>query len=324
MKKATRFIGFCLLVIFISTFADRDKSINLSDSEKKNVALIVKSNYGYYWGNLKMGAYAAAREFNINIDYAAPGDESDIPGQIELVNKAIDKKVDGIILAASDYKQLVEVTERAYDLRIPIIIIDSEVDTKKVDSYIATDNLEAGRKAGSVIAEISDRKSKVAVMSFLKGSRSAELREYGLLDVISKYPDIEIVAKEYCLSDGKLAYNLTKKIISENEELDAIVALNEVASEGVAQAIDEMDLEGKVKVIAFESTLREIDYLDKGVIQATIIQNPFSMGYLGVKNIFESINNKKIEKRIFIDSKIIDRDNMYLPENEKLLFPLIK
>jgi ribose transport system substrate-binding protein len=106
--------------------------------------------------------------------------------------------------------------------------------------------------------------------------------------------------------------------------VDAIVAMNEVAAEGVAQAIDEMNLEGKVKIIAFDSTLQAIDYMEKGIIQAIIIQNPLSIGYLGVKNAVDAMNGKKIESRIYINSTAIDKGNMYLPENQKLLFPFTK
>jgi ribose transport system substrate-binding protein len=284
-------------------------------------------NSGYHWGTIKMGAETAAREFNVDIDYAASDDEEDIDGQIALVNKVLDnkdKKVDALILAASDYNALVGVTEKAYKRGIPVIIIDSEVNTNKIDSYIASNNLEAGQKAGNILVKLAGTDCNVAIMSFVKGTRNAEEREEGLLNAFSAYPKIKVVAKEYCLSNTKLAYTLAKKMISENPNLDAIVALNSISAEGVAQAVDEMGLRGIIKIIAFDSTSQEIDYLESGVIQATVIQNPFSMGYLGVKYAIDVINKKKVEKRVYTESKVIIKDTMYLPENQKLLFPFIK
>jgi ribose transport system substrate-binding protein len=330
MKKSVKLIGACTLILCFFAFSlnSCSKEAEKNIDSKKNIAFITRMNYGYHWANVKLGADAAAREFDVNIDYAAPNDEEDIECQIKLVNEALDrdngKKIDALILAASDYKALVEVTEKAYDRGIPVIIIDSEVDTDKIHSYIATDNFEAGQKAGKALVNIAGTDCKVAVISFVKGTRNAEQREEGLMSIINKYPNIEVISKEYCLSDVKLAYNLTKNIISNNSEVDAIVALNEVASEEAAQAINEMNLGGKVKIITFDSTLQEINFLEKDIIQATVIQNPFSMGYLGVKYAVEAMEGKQIEKRIYTDSKVIDKDNMYFPDNQKLLFPFTK
>lgn len=178
--------------------------------------------------------------------------------------------------------------------------------------------------AGGVLIDIVGKNANIAIMNSIKGSRNAEQREEGLEKVISKYPGINVVSKAYCMSEAKRAYSLTKEILEGNKNINAIVALNEIASEGVAQAVEEMKLAGKVKIIAFESTLQEIDFIDKGVIQSTIIQNPFSMGYLGVKSAVDVMDGKPVEKVRYLESKVINKDNMYLPENQKLLFPLIK
>lgn len=323
MRK-TILLCFCIIFICMVCLGACSKGVDLGTAEKKNIALILKMHTGHYWGTVKLGADTAAGEFNVNIDYSAPDDEEDIEGQIKLVNQALDRKVDALILAASDYKKLVKVTERAYEQRIPVIIIDSEVDTKKINSYIAADNIDAGKKAGHALVNLAGEECRVAVMSFVKGTRNAEQREEGLMSVISQYPGIKVVAKEYCLSDTKLAYSLTKKIIAENKGVDVFVALNSIASEGVAQAIDEVGSDKKIKVIGFDSTLQEIDFLEKGVIQALIIQSPFSMGYLGVKHAVEAMEGKKIPERTDTSSWVINTDNMYLPENQKLVFPFIK
>lgn len=322
-------IIFAFIFVFICSSCSKSTDINISNSEKKrDIALILKMNSGYHWGTIKLGADAAAREFNVDIDYAAPDSEEDIDGQIKLVNQKLDdpnKKPDALILAASDFEALTGVTQKAYDnMHIPVIIVDSNVDTDRISSYIATDNIDAGQKAGKMLIGISGTKCNIAIMSFVKGSKNAEERERGLKESISKYPNIKIVDTEYCLSDDRLANTLTKKIVSENPRVDAIVALNETSAEGVADAIDELGLKGKVKIIAFDSTQKEIDYLEKGVIQSIIAQNPFSIGYLAVKAAVDALDGKRIAKRIYIDSKAITRDNMYLPENQKLLFPFIK
>ena len=321
MKK----ISFFLVLILLSLcFVSCTEKNSLNFEEKPKIALVLKMNTGYHWGTIKQGADTAAREFNVNLYFYAPLQEEDVQGQIDLVNQALDENVDALILAASDYKQLVEVTEKAYNKKIPVILIESLVDTDKIHSYIATDNIEAGRKAGNTLVEIAGTECNVAIMNFIKGTSSADDREKGLLEVIGLYPSINVVAKEYCFSNLNRAINLTREIIANNENLDAIIALNSVSSEGVAQAVEELGLGGKIKIIAFDSTINEIEYLEEGIIHATIIQNPFAMGYLGVKYAVEMLNGNKIESYYTTETKVITKENMYLQENQKLLFPFIK
>lgn len=326
MKKACRLFSLLLASIYVFTLCSCAGNINGSNT--KNIALIVRMNNGYYWGSVKLGADAAANEFNVNVRYTAPEDEEDVEGQIKLVRSELDQKVDALILAASDYEALVEVTESAYDMHIPVIIIDSEVNTKKINSYIATDNYNAGIMAGNQLVKIlednRDTKRRIGIMNFVKGTRNAEQREEGLLNAIFSYSDIEVAAKEYCSSDKKLAFELTHKMLLENKDICAIVALNAISSEGVADAISQMGLAGKVKIVAFDSTPNEIDYLEDGTIQALITQNPFNMGYLSVKYAVDALNGVSIKGHYDTGSEIINKENMYFPQNQRLLFPFIK
>lgn len=325
MNFKYRKISLIIIVIVIAFTVSCSKSLDLNMAEKKStITLITKMKNGDYWNTVKMGADAAAREFGIDLEYQAPQDETDYTEQIRLMNQAIDQKVGSIVLAASDYEALIETTERAYDQKIPVIIIDSEVDSKKYYSFISTDNFEAGKKAGEEIIAQIGTSGRVAIMNFVKGSRNAQQREAGILEVFSKHPNITLVATEYCQSDVRKARDLTNKIFEKHGQINAIAALSSISAVGVAQAIHELNFDGKVKVVAFDSISEEIDFIDKNVIQTTIVQNPFTIGYLGVKYAREAMLGNKIPKKIDTDIKIITKENMYLPENQKLLFPFVK
>jgi ribose transport system substrate-binding protein len=319
-------IFLILLILVISCyFTGCTNNKNIDNTEiRKNIDFIVKSRSGDYWNVVKAGAEAAAKEFNINLNYTAPDFEYDIDTQISLVNRAIDRKVDSIVLAASDFNELVPSTENAYNSKIPVIIVDSEVNTNKISGIIATDNLEAGKKVGKKAVEVFGDKTQVAIINYVKGSASADKREEGVLSILSSYPEIKVIAKEYSLSDEKKAAEITKKIIKENPGIKGLIALNAATSNGVAQAIDELSLGGKVKFIAFDCTPEEVEYIEKGVIQATVIQNPFTIGYLGVKYAAMAARGSDIPKVVDTGSKIIDKGNMYLPENQKLVFPFFR
>ena len=298
----------------------------ISDNNQKNikVEVILKTSENDFWQNVRVGADAAGKEFSVNLSINSPLNESDVEDQITLVDNAIERKVDAIVLAASDFKKLVAVAEKAVNAGIPVIIIDSELDSTRISTFIATDNKEAAIKAGNRLVEIAGKECNIAIMSFVKGAATSNQRLEGIYEAIKKYPKIKVLAIEYSLSDENIAEKHTKNILKKYPDINAIVALNGPSTIGTARAIEEMNLSGKVKIVGFDNINGEIDYLEDNAIQAIVIQNPYNMGYLGVKYAVDVINKVNIAKTINTGSTVIDKRNMYLPENQKLLFPFVK
>lgn len=296
----------------------RDLSVQ---QEKLTIKVIVKKQEPTFWAVVHMGAEAAGKEFNVNIDFDGPVYEKDIDVQIGMVQKAIDDKVDALVLAAADYERLVPVAEKAKAAGIPVIIIDSDINSRKMDSFIGTDNVDAGRKLGETLVNVVGEDCTIGVMSFVKGAATADQREEGFFNEISKYDGIKVIDTMYCNSEQALANSLTKEFVEQNPDVDAIVCLNAYGSVGTGYAIENLGLEGEVKIIGFDSTREEISFVEKDVIQSLVIQNPFNMGYLGVKYALDALNGKKVPKNVNTGSTVINIENMYLPENQKLVFP---
>ena len=311
-----------LLAIFLLTALPGCAENKLSSPEKRiNINVIVKKRDASFWAVVKMGAEAAGKEFGINVDFNGPADENDIAGQIEMVEAAIREKTDALVLAASDYTKLVAVVEKAVLEKIPVIIIDSDINSNKIKSFIGTDNVDAGKLLAETAIEKVGKNCNIAVMSFVKGAASSDQREEGLFSVLGEHPSINVLSTEYCNSDETIAEQITEKLVQKYPDIDAIICTNAYGTVGTARAIDRLGLSGKVKVIGFDSTPEEISFMEKDVIQSLVIQNPFSMGYLGIKYALDAMNNKPLPKRVNTGSKVIDKNNMYHPENQQLVFP---
>ncbi|MBU3145772.1 substrate-binding domain-containing protein [Clostridium sp. CF012] len=322
MSKKNFLLIFLFIILLISPFLFG--IINLStkgEEEPKKISLILKTQNGDYFKNVRMGAEVAAKEFNVKVDFTSPSDENDIDGQIALVNAAIERKVDTVILAPSDYNRLVNVTEKAISEKIPVLVIDSKLNTNKISSYITTDNVKAGRMAGEKLVTLCGVSSRIAIINFVEGASNNKEREEGLWSIILKNPELKVVYKDYVAADSESASVLTKKLVLGDDKVNTIIALNYISSIGVAKAIDEIGLAGKVNVITFDNTPEQIEFLESGVIQATVTQSPFGMGYLAVKYAVLNLQNKKIPKYVDTGLVVIDRVNMYKQENQKILFP---
>ncbi|MBD0383183.1 substrate-binding domain-containing protein [Paenibacillus sedimenti] len=322
--KQGRLLLFAMLAAVASMSSCTRQAEPLPTEQKKHLEVVLRSQNGDYWKTVKMGAEVAAKEFDVTLDFRAPGDEADVKGQVALLEQSINIDPDAIVLAANDYRGLTSVVDQAASLNIPVITIDSEVETSKVQSFIGANNYEAGVLAGKQLVKLAGTSCNIAIVSFKQGERNAEQRELGLLEEIAKYPDIKVLDKVYSLTNRELAGQLTRQIIQQHPQLDGIIALNAISSISVAAEIQKLGLEGQVKIITFDSTWEELELLQEGVIQATIVQNPFSIGYLGVKNAVEAIKGNKIPPRVDTGIKAIDLDNMFWSDNQKLLFPFVK
>ncbi|OCT10499.1 hypothetical protein A8709_11900 [Paenibacillus pectinilyticus] len=325
MRFKALLIAILIAIVSVSSCTEVARDDNtLPVDHKRHLEVILRSQEGDYWKTVKMGAEVAAKEFDVALDFRAPGDEADVKGQIALMEQSISSGPDAIVLAANDYKELSKVVDEAKGAHIPVISINSEVESKNVQSYIGANNYEAGQLAGKQLIQLIGKSGQIAIVSFKQGERNTEQRELGLLDEIAKYPDVHVIDKVYSLTDRELAAQLTHSVIDKHPQLDGIVALNEISSVGVATAVQSRHLQGKVKIITFDSTSEELELLQEGVIQATIIQNPFSIGYLGVKSAVEAASGKKLPTHVDTGIKAIDLNNMFWSDNQKLLFPFIK
>ncbi|WP_373232584.1 substrate-binding domain-containing protein [Cohnella sp.] len=302
----------------------RNEEIHTSPEKQKEIVLIVKSKEGEFWKTVKMGAEAAAKEFNVKLIFDGTKDETEVQSQIELVNKYLAYGSNGLILAANNYKELAASVTKANRMGVPVITIESEVDALEVRSFIGIDNYEAGRQAALRMKELTDSKGRFIILNYVRGSRNAEQREKGIRDEWASTPDMKVVESAYCSSNSFLCGQMTKEMLTKHSRIDGILALNAVASIGAAEQLRKLKQDGNVKLVAFDNTPEELEWLQEGVIQATVIQNPFSMGYLGVKTAVAAMNRESVEKRIDTGTKVIDSENMFWLDNQKMLFPFVQ
>lgn len=321
MKTINRLLAYLLILCLYPSITGCAGNKLSTQERGTHIKVIVKKRDASFWTVVKMGALAAGKEFAVDVDFDGPTDEKDIDGQIRMVDKAIDDRVDALVLAASDYTRLVDVAEQAVRENIPVIIIDSDINSDKMYSFIGTDNVDAGKLLGETLVDKVGDKCNIAVMSFVKGAASSDQRDEGLFESLGKHASIKLLSAEYCNSDENIAEQLTEELVEKYPELDAIVCTNAYGTTGTARAIEKLGKAGKVKVIGLDSTPEEISFMEKDVVQSLVVQNPFSMGYLGIKYALDAINGKNLSKRINTELKVIDKNNMYEPENEKLLFP---
>ncbi len=193
-------------------------------------------------------------------------------------------------------------------------------------SFIATDNLEGGRIAGRELGKILNEKGRVALLRCMEGAASSEKRERGFLETIKEYPHIEVVSDEqYAGATTAMAQQVSENLLIRfkdkdgNLTLDGIFCPNESSTYGMLQALRRQRLTGKVKFIGFDSSPPLVQGLKNGEIHGLVVQNPFKMGYLGVKIMYQHLNGKKVKKRIDTGVVFVTPQNMNTPDMQELI-----
>lgn len=297
---------------------------NKSESSDRYIAVICKGTQHEFWKSVEQGARDAGEEINAKITFEAPEDESMIKVQIEMVEKAIENKADAIVLAPLDTVQLNDVIEEAELEGIPVLTLDSDVESNVRVASIGTDNIIAGAIAARKAADLIGEEGEIAIISHVKGAQTALARNVGFTDEIEAInkDSMKIVDVEYSGGESKVAKQQAKELIARYPDLKCIYATNEGSAVGAAAAIKSLGLKDDIVVIGFDSSEQEIAYLEEGYIDGMMVQNPYNMGYLGVRNINKVLNGENIEELINTGATYVDRTNLKDEDTQWLLYPM--
>ncbi|SET40626.1 ribose transport system substrate-binding protein [Natronincola peptidivorans] len=294
------------------------------DNEKINIAVIVKGTDIPYFQVVNSGAEAAAAELGVDMYFAgAPGGETDINGQINIVETAINQRVDGIVIAASDATSLAPVLNNAVDQGIPVALVDSGVEMDRYISYATTNNEAAAYAVGGALGEIIGGQGKVGVVNFTAGAATAIAREKGFRDAIEElYPDIQLLETQYSNADRSRALSIAEDLLTAHPDLVAIYAANEPTVVGVGRALEERGSD--VVLVGFDSSDDIIPLLEKGILRATAVQMPYQMGYAGIEEIVKHIRGEAVTRELDTGVVIVTPENMSDKESQDALYPLGK
>ena len=310
------------LVVGVVGCGNRQQS---DGNEKKlRIAVVPKGTAQSFWLAVKAGAEDAGKEKGAQIIWKGPAKETDVAGQKRIVENFINAKVDAIVMAACSETALVPTVEQADRAGIPVITIDSGVKSDVPKSFVATDNIAGAREAAKVLARLIGESGEVGLIPFVKGAATSNMREQGFKDEIKKYKNIKLVSVLYSNSDIMQGVRATEDMLTANPNLAGIFAANEGGAVGAARALELRQLGGKVKLVAFDAAQAEIDALKKGTIQALIVQNPYRMGYDGVKTALAVLEGRKVPKWIDTGVTVVTKDNLNDTHIQKLLYPTRK
>jgi ribose transport system substrate-binding protein len=289
------------------------------------IAVIVKTVNSTFWQNVQKGADAAiaAGKGGNTMTFQGPAAESAIADEVNMVENAVNRKVAGILLAPSDPDALVPAVKKAWEARIPVVIIDSQLSEgadKYYQAFLATDNKKAGELAAKALIDKVGTEGKIAVMSYVAGAGSEIGRVGGFTDYIKKNSKLQIVGPFYSQSQMATALNQTTDVLAANSDLKGIFGANEPTAIGMGRAIKQAGKAGKITAIGFDGNQDLQEFVKDGTLNATVVQGSYQMGEKGIQTLLKILAKEKVEKTIDTGVVVVTKDNIDKPEAKNVLY----
>jgi len=323
MKKICILVS-CLVLAALGC----EKGDGTDSPDKLTIALIPKCTTMEFWKTVNAGGVKAEQELGIELLWKGPIKEDDREQQIQVVENFVSRGVDGIVLAPLDNTALRAPVSYATRSGIPVIIIDSAINSDDHISFVATNNYEGGKLAGEHMAKLLGGEGKVVILRYLEGSASTTKRESGFIDAIKEHPGIRIVVdSQYAGPTTETAYqaseNMLAPLTGQDGELtiDGVFCPSETTTFGMLRALQDGGHARKVRFIGFDFSDKLVQALRDGDIDALIIQDPMNMGYLGVKTMIRHLKGETVESRVDTGATVVTKENMDQPEIKNLIDP---
>jgi len=163
----------------------------------------------------------------------------------------------------------------------------------------------------------------VLMLRYQEGSASTEDREKGFLEQIKKFPGIELISSDqYAGATRDTAKRASENLLNRfGDEVQGIFTPNESSTAGMLLALQDIGKAGKVTFVGFDASQTFIDAMNSNQLHGIVVQNPFNMGYLGVRTMVDQLSGKPVERRIDTGVTMVTKDNLNAPEIQTLLHP---
>jgi ribose transport system substrate-binding protein len=286
-----------------------------------------------FYYTMEKGAQAKAKELGVELivgEYPKSwGPEAQVPILEAVIARG---DIDLLFTAPTSTDALIPVLKKVYDKGIPVITVDTYLGdgdyTKESPysfplAYIGTDNFAGGKVVAEAMAKMIGGKGKVMVDSTNPDVSSVQGRVNGFVEGMKAFPDIQVVAIEYCLDNQEKAQAQVAAVLQKHPDLAGVFGVNIFSAQGAYRAIVNAGLTGAVKVATWDATEDLINALKKGDVDLVLAQMPAEIGskavewgYKYLKGEVKEIPNKKDVPGFFVFTK----ENVNDPNSKQYIY----
>lgn len=290
--------------------------------DKPYVAIVSMGFQQEFWQAVKRGAEEAAEEYDVEITYEGPDNETKVEQQMQQLTAVLGKNPDAIALAALDAKAPGSLLQQAHDKGIPVIAFDSGVDSDVPATTVKTDSYGAAAEAAKHMAEALDHEGQVGLIGHSQTDVTAIERRDGFIEYMEQNePNIEIVDVQYGAGNPSKSADLAKAIISAYPDVKGLYATNEGSAVGLVQAVKELGIDpGAIALVGFDSGHAQVQAIRDGLMLGAVSQDPIAIGYETVKAAVQALEGEELPKEVWTGFYWYDESNVDDEEIKAVLY----
>jgi ribose transport system substrate-binding protein len=272
------------------------------------IAVVVKAVTGNYWRTVGAGVDQAMQDDpTITATYLGPGEETDIEGQIRIIEAQISAGVDALAVAPAHLDQI-PILQRAIDAGIPVVLIDTDIpDFAAKSAFVGTDNLEGGRLAGDYVVSRLQPGDEVAIIRGAAGDPVHTQRTQGAQEVLEAV-GITVVDVQPANSDRAKAEQVAASLLTAHPNLKAIFATNDEMALGAVAASQAAGR--RLVIVGFDATQDAVQAIRDGVLDASVAQFPSKIGELGVLTAAKVARDQAVDAVVDTGVQLVTQDNI--------------
>ena len=273
------------------------------------VAVVLKTLASEYWGYVETGCKAAADDLGVKVVVVGPGAESDIEGQVSMIEQQIGAGCDAIVCAPNDAGAAQGALQAAIDAGIPVLAVDTNVGIEGQTSFVGTSNVDAAKEGGLWAAEQAGEGANAVIIYGQEGDNTSNMRREGyqaacdeagvtVLDALSGQNTTDGATKT--MEDLLNAYPDQIDIVLCHNDDTAIGAMNACKSAGVSD----------ITIVGFDGNASAVKLiLDGELVKATVAQQPYEMGYQVVEAAVKAVKGEPVDEVINAPVQVVTAEN---------------
>ncbi len=314
-------IMILLLVIGWASYSMLDVSIN---EESYQVSVIVDNSNSDRWISFRQGLEQAAEDYHVDLNIVSTGYISDAEEEIRLLEHEIENGAQGVMVQMVSSDELLDSLE-GIPSDVALMLLETNVNPEDVYAFTGPDNLEIGRALARAIQEeygSSLEGKKVGILCGNQKQLSMRQRLQGLEEVLLA-EKIQISWKVNGITETK---EEELKHWGESNRADIIIALGNDETEKLVDFIQtENNRRYNCSLYGVGCSEKAVYYLDKGIINSLVVPNEYSMGYQSLEAVANRIQYHLSEtENCIVNYRVVNRQNLYDEENQKVLFPIVQ
>lgn len=279
-----------------------------ADNSDIHVAFVVKSLSDQFYVLMKAGAEQAAAEAGIELTFVAPNSESDVQGQVDMIQNLLGQDIDAICIAPSSDDAVQPVLEQAEAAGIKVLAVDTDTSYPGKLTFIGTGNTAAAKLGGEYVVEKLGEGKNAIILRGRLGDQNHDEREAGWVEGLEAggYTILEVQAAD---SEAEKGMNVTQNLLTKYDNIDVICCTADSMAQGAQRAVEAAGKLDTISVMGFDGTLPVCEMTIDGLFLGSVAQDPFNMGVVGVQEGIKAAKGETIEARIDTGAIIVGQDN---------------